>query len=432
MKVRFVYPKFQRHAEAHPELLEHVPCNEYFGPPSLGIASLAAVTPGSWDVDFRDDRVEDVGLDDTDVDLVAISTFTASARRALELADAFRARGRKVVLGGIFPSLVPDEASPHADSVVVGEGDGIWPTVLADVAAGQLKPRYADAAPTDLSSLPLPRVDLYLAKENQRYRPDDYPVQVSRGCPLSCMACALPRSMGRRIRELPVDHVLGQVRQLAAHGKLASFTEDTSFFVGSGVSRRFGEMLEQLADRVGVGHVSYVGISMPMILTTPPSLFASLRKAGVMMFYLVGGFDPVTQQAFTGRDPKALRRAFDAIRKAQDEGVEPYTSFLVGNDDDDEGVFDRMLEFADRAKIRKAEFAILTPYPGTPVWDRFVQEGRIIDRDWSHYNDANVVFRPRNMSSERLLQGYLHLWREFYRPRQALRGLDREARTIQF
>ena len=124
MKVRFVYPRFNRHAEAHPELREHVPCNEYFGPPSLGIACLAAVTPPSWELDFRDDRLEDVGLDDDGIDLVAISCFTPSGKRAMELADAFRARGKQVVMGGIFPTMVPEEADRARRRRRAGRGRG--------------------------------------------------------------------------------------------------------------------------------------------------------------------------------------------------------------------------------------------------------------------------------------------------------------------
>src|ERR1019366_6639093 len=152
----------------------------------------------------------------------------------------------------------------------------------------------------------------------------------------------------------------------------------------------------------------------------------------IRRFYLVGGFDPITQGAFTGKDPRAESRALAAVRKAIDLGIEPYTSFLVGNEDDDEGTFDRMLAFADTAGIRKAEFAILTPYPGTPIWTRFLEEGRILTFDWSKYNDANVVFRPKRLTPERLLEGYLYLWREFYRSRGALADLGREERTIQF
>jgi radical SAM superfamily enzyme YgiQ (UPF0313 family) len=431
VKVRFVYPRFQRHAQAHPELLDCVPCNEYFGPPSLGIACLAAVTPSHWQIDFRDDRVEDVGLDD-ELDLVAISTFTPSAKRALELADAFRARGRKVILGGIFPTMMPELASQHADSVVMGEGDGIWPEILSDVENGTLRRFYRESTPFDLSTAPLPRVDLYLSKEGSRYRPDDYPVQVSRGCPLSCSACALPESMGKKLRPYPIEHVVGQIEQLASRGKLASLTEDTSLFLFSGMQRKFAEIMDRMADRPGGSSLSYLGISMPMILAAPAAMLDRIRRAGVNMFYLVGGFDPVSIHAFTGENPGAYQRAVDSIAKAFDHGIEPYTSFLVGNDEDNEGTFDRMLSFAEKTGLRKAEFAILTPYPGTPVWRRLSAENRIFDYDWSHYNDANVVFRPKQMTEKRLLEGYLYLWREFYRPRQTLREGSYIERTIQF
>ena len=431
MRLRFVYPRFARHAQAHPQLRKYVPCNEYIGPPSLGIACLAAVTPPEWELDFRDDRLEDVGLDD-DVDLVAISCFTPSGARAMELADAFRARGKKVVMGGIFPTMMPEVVAPHTDAIVLGEGEGVWHEVLRDAARGSLAPRYRETVPVDLETLPLPRIDLYTDKEGAAFAPDDYPVQLSRGCPLACDACAIPCTAGRKMRHLPQEHVLGQIDQLAARGKLASLTEDTSFFFGSGTMRRFGELLDALAIRESQAQISYVGISMPMILATPEAYFHRLRAAGVRMFYLVGGFDPITRGAFTGRDPKQYARARAAVQKAHDLGIEPYTSFLVGNEDDDEGTFDRMLEFADAAKIRKAEFAIFTPYPGTPAWTRLLAEGRITSFDWSLYNDANVVFRPKNLTEDQLLEGYLYLWREFYRPRQGLRDLGREERTIQF
>ena len=430
-RLRFVYPRFRRHADVHPELREAVPCNEYFGPPSLGIACLAAVTPEGWDIDFRDDRVEDVGLDDPP-DLVAISCFTPAGVRGMELADRFRAAGSKVVMGGIFPTTRPDEAGEHCDAVVVGEGEAVWPEVLRDAAAGALKPRYRAGASMPLGELPLPRVDLYVAKENEAYRPDDYPVQLSRGCMLTCSACAIPASMGRKVRSYEGDHVRGQIAQLERYGKLASLTEDTSFFPGSPQQRAFSDMLDFAIERgVEVG-VSYVGISMPMILAQSPQLFARLRAGGIRMFYLVGGFDPITRGAFTGRDPKNRQRALDAIRRCHDEGIEPYTSFLVGNDGDDEGTFDRMLELADEAGIAKAEFAIRTPYPGTPDFESLFRAGRLLHTDWSRYNDANVVFQPAKMSPERLLEGYLELWRGFYRSRTELAALDHRERTIQF
>ena len=430
MKVLFVYPRFQRHAEANPELRRFVPMNEYLGSPSLGIAAVAATTPAHWEVEFWDDRLEPANRP-TDADIVAFSFFTPAASRAFELAQYFRAQGKTVVAGGIFPSLMPAEAAPHFDALVVGEGDWLWPRLLADYERGVLHPIYRADEGSALEALPLPRVDLYLDKEGESFRPDDYPVQISRGCALSCHACALPTSMGHTLREVPLDHVLGQLAQLGDAGKLACLTEDTSWFPGR-ANHRLRELFRRMAAGEGGARISYIGTSMPMILHTPVAAFAEAKAAGVDMFYLVGGFDPITMRAFTGKDAKALQRAKDAIAKAFDVGIEPYTSFLIGLDDDDLGTVDRMLEFAALSGIRKAEFAVFTPYPGTPSWHRLLGQKRILHRDWSKYNDANVVFQPAQMTVDQLHQAYLRLWREFYADKGHFKSLPVAERTIQF
>lgn len=429
MKVLFIYPRFERHAQSNPELRSVVPMKEYLGSPSLGIASVAATTPPGWEVEYRDDRVEDADRP-TDADVVALSFFTPAATRALELADRFRAAGRTVVAGGIFPTLMPDEVQPHVDAVVIGEGESVWAELLADMERGALRTRYSGAC--DPSLLPAPRLDLYFGSETDTFRPDDYPLQVSRGCPLQCAACALPTSMGRTMRALPLSHVLATARQIVAGGRRACLTEDTSWLPGTVGAKRLSELLEWLAANDNPLTISYVGISMPMILAAPDRWFAQAKRAGVDMFYLVGGFDPVTTRAFTGRDPRALQRAEAAIARAWDHGIEPYTSFLIGNDDDDEGTVDRMLEFASRTRIRKAEFAIFTPYPGTPAWRALVGQDRILTREWRRYNDANVVFRPRAFTPDGLRDAYLRLWRDFYAARPQSAALGDAERTIQF
>jgi len=431
MKVLFVYPRFQRHADAHPELREHVPMNEYLGSPSLGIASLAANTPPGWEIEMRDDRLRPAD-GPTDADLVALSFFTPAAVRGLELARAFRAQGKLVVAGGIFPTMMPDEVAPHVDAVVVGEGEALWPRILEDAARGALRPRYVGTGTVDVERLPVPDLSLYFAQEGPGFQPDDYPLQISRGCPLTCHACALPTSMTRQLRVFPLEHVVGQLEQIRRAGRRACLTEDTSWFPNSQAKRRLGELFEHVIEAGSEAPISYVGISMPMILCTAPSFFETARRAGVTMFYLVGGFDPITTRAFTGRHPKALERARAAVAKCLDAGIEPYTSFLLGGDDDDVGTVDRMLEFAEAAGIRKAEFAIATPYPGTPQWSQLVAQDRILTRDWSRYNDANVVFRPARMTPEELTEGYLRLWRGFYADRSDLGALSEAERTIQF
>ena len=431
MKVLFVYPRFNRHAEDHPGLRQHVPMNEYLGSPSLGIAALAAITPEHWEVEFRDDRLEDA-LRPTDADLVALSFFTPAATRGLELAEGFRAMGHPVVAGGIFPTAMPELVGASVDAVVVGEGEASWGRVLRDVERGQLRPIYRAEEAVCLDALPVPDLGVYFREECDGFHPDDYPLQISRGCPLACDACLLPTSMTKRLRTFPLEQVVGQLDQIRLAGKRACLTEDTSWFPG----QRGRRLLEELLDHViaaGIrAPISYIGISMPMILATPQRLLEKAEAAGVDMFYLVGGFDPVTRGAFTGQSPRMRQRALDAIAKAWDAGIEPYTSFLLGGDQDDLGTVDRMLEFANASAIRKAEFAIATPYPGSPQWARLNEEGRILTRRWSLYNDANVVFEPAQMSPDELIEGYLRLWREFYRSRQGLASLSTYDRTIQF
>jgi radical SAM superfamily enzyme YgiQ (UPF0313 family) len=429
MKILFVYPRFQRHAQAHPELLDVVPMNEYLGSPSLGIACLAAVTPPHVTIELRDDRLTPADRP-TDADLVAFSFFTPAATRAFELARYFRAQGKPTVAGGVFPTAMPDVAAEHFDCVVEGEGEGAWLALLKDYEGGELKPRYtAQARPVE--SLPAPDVSLYLRQEQGHFRPDDYPVQLSRGCPLSCHACILPASMGSGLRTFTLSQVIAQLELLAAHGKRACLTEDTSWLPGRG-QRLLLELFEHLARSGSPARISYVGISMPMLLAAQPRLLEAARRAGVTMFYLVGGFDPITMRAFTGKEPQALERAHRAIARCHDAGIEPYTSFLYGLDDDDEGTVDRMLEFAAGAKIRKAEFAIFTPYPGTPSWRRLEREGRILSRDWYRYNDANVVYRPAKLTPDQVTAGYLKLWRNFYADKRHFLQAAQDERTIQF
>jgi radical SAM superfamily enzyme YgiQ (UPF0313 family) len=430
MKVLMVYPGFERHAQAHPVLKDWVPMNEYLGSPSLGLAMIAAHTPAGIEIEYRDDRLEPATRP-TDADVVALSFFTPAATRAFQIADYFRDLGKTVVAGGIFPTAMPQECLQHFDAVVLGEGERLWPKILEDIRLDHLHPIYSEEAAIPLDDSSLPKLSMYFGTEREGFRPDDYPVQLSRGCPLKCQACILPVSMRGSIREYSIPNALSQLWQLKKAGKRACLTEDTSWFPGR-PSNQLKALFRAMIDDGLEASISYIGISMPQLLVAGDEVLRLAREAGVTMFYLVGGFDPITTRAFTGADDKALTRAYKAIERAHSFGIVPYTSFLIGNDGDDLKTADRMLEFAARSGIEKAEFAIFTPYPGTPSWERLNQEGRILSRDWHRYNDANVVFEPAQMTAIELEDAYLSLWRRFYSDKGHFAQADQAERTIQF
>lgn len=434
MHVTFIYPSFERHAKSHPVLLEYVPCDEYLGSPSLGIAQLASVTPDDVTIKFIDDRITPFDPYREEADLFALSFFTPAAMRGMEIGRALLARGKKVVMGGIFPSMMPGEVAASCTSVVIGEGEPVWKDILNDARHDTMKPVYRATEPFDLATAAPPKIDLYIDAEKPAMQMDDYPLQASRGCPLSCFACALPGVMGKKFRFFSEDTNIQAALNLYARNKRICITEDTSFLFLGGARRRFKKFLLDLWERTDHApiRVSYMGISMPMVLSLEDDFMEIIRRVGIRRFYLVGGFDPITQKAFGTGDREALGKAELVIKRCHEYGIEPYTSMLVGTELDDEAVFDRMLEFGNATGLEKTEFAIATPYPGTPAWHQMAAENRLLHRNWTKYNDANVVFRPKHMNPERLQEGYLYLWKEFYRTRQHLRGLDHDQCTIQF
>lgn len=431
MRICLVAPAYRRHAESNPELADLLPLAGYLGAPTAAVPILAGMTPPEHELVFVDDRIEAVPFDEP-FDLAALTVFTPAAARAVEIAEGFRAGGVPVVAGGLLPSVLPEALAPHVDAVCVGEGEPVWGEIVADAAAGRLRRVYRAAGPFDLGGLPPPRFDLLFAKEGpQGYHSVgaageitvDYPLQISRGCPLACPTCVLPAQAGSDIRFADRDWLADCFRALKhpAGRRYVALTEDTSALRVMGLG---DAVAERLAACAGLGpRVSYVGASPAQVRTAAAGFFELLRRLETVSVYLVCGFDPLSRAAMAGADRRAEARFLAAVRRLGDEGLGVYASFAVGHDEHDEGVFDRVLELCRVAGIDTAEFAILTPYPGTPLWRQLNAEDRILTRDWWHYNDANPTFRPARLTPDRLRAGYLHLWREFYRdhpPRHAV------------
>jgi radical SAM superfamily enzyme YgiQ (UPF0313 family) len=365
--------------------------------PPLSLPLLAGLTPQDVDVRLIDENVEKTDLD-APADWVAISCMTASAPRAYEIADAFRLRGIPVVMGGIHPTVMPDEASAHADAVVVGEAEPVWREILEDLAGNRLKPRYENYGLADLKGMPLPRRDLL---RGERYITINV-VQTARGCPNGCSFCSVSAVSGRHYRFRPIPEVIEEVRSLRGW---VGFVDDNIV----GHSRRAKELFEALIPLkirwVGQGDLS---------MARDRELMALAARSGCQaMFMGLESLSPENLRA-TSKRPNIGLDISRAIHKIHKAGIEIIGSFVLGLDGDDRGVFKRTAEFAKAHKLVAAQFSVLTPFPGTVVRRELEQEGRIADHDWCQYTMSNVVFTPRHMTARELQEGQRATYRSFY------------------
>jgi len=388
----------------------------FFRLPCLTLLQLAALTPPGWEVELVDEKVDALDLE-AGADLVGITAMTCNAPRAYAIADAFRRRKIPVVLGGMHPSSLPEEAAAHADAVVVGEAEGLWPRVLADFERGALRPRYRRVGPPpDLRGQPWLDWELF---RDKRYLPVHF-IETTRGCPFDCEFCAVTTAFGGRYRNRPVPEVLAELRQLRPfEGRFVM--KNVVFFVDDNIlsNRAHTKALLEGIKGMGLRWLSHASVN----LADDPEILRLCQESGCMGVLI--GFETLAPETMRsiGRKSRLQRDYLDAIQKIHDHGIGIDGSFVVGFDTDDEGVFDRTLEFVTRAKIEAPYFSILTPYPGTRLYDRMEAEGRITSRDWSRYDTSQVVFRPKTMTPDQLLEGYYRLFRESYRLPNILRRL---------
>lgn len=366
--------------------------------PPLVLPLLAALTPPDVEVRLVDENVEQVNTDAA-ADWVAITSMTASAPRAYAIADAFRERRIPVVMGGIHPTVLPDEAATHADAVVIGEAEPVWGQVLADLAADRLRARYPHVGYPDLVGLPRPRRELLLV---ERYLTTNI-VQTARGCPNACAFCTVSTVSGRRYRFRPVPEVVEEVRSLA--GGWVGFVDDNI----AGHAGRAKELFEALIplQRRWIGQAD-------LTIARDPELLSLAVRSGCQAVFM--GLESLSEENLraTHKAPNLGTDMSAAIAAVHKAGIEIIGSFVLGLDGDDRGVFRRTVEFAQRHKLVAAQFAVLTPFPGTEIRRQLEGEGRIVDHDWSHYTMGNVVFRPRHMAELELRAGQRYAYGRFY------------------
>jgi radical SAM superfamily enzyme YgiQ (UPF0313 family) len=380
----------------------------FFRMPCLGLLKVAALTPPGWQITIVDEKVEPLDLNQ-EADLVGISAMTTTVQRAYEIADHFRQRGIKVVMGGMHVSSLPSEAEAHCDSVVVGEAEGLWPELLRDFESRQLKSIYFrnDALPA-LAGLPTPDWNLY---KNKNYLPVHF-VETTRGCPMDCEFCAVTTAFGGQYRNRPQEEVLAELRGLTPFDRGAFSLKNCVFFIDDNIisNRAYArEFLTRITDL----KLNWFG-QASVNIARDPEILKLCRQSGCKGLFM--GFESLSPKtiAAMGKRVNHPDQYPEIVQKIHDQGIGIDGSFVFGFDNDDEGVFDRTLEFVLKAKIEVTYFSILTPYPGTRLHQRLTREDRILTSDWSLYDANHVVFKPNTLTADQLLEGYYRVFKEVY------------------
>ena len=393
--------------------------------PSLGLLYLAAVTPAGHELAYFEAPSEAELPEDLErFDLVAVSTFSAQAFEAYRVADRLRARGVLVAIGGLHATARPEEASAHADWVCVGEGERVWPRIVAAaesrVPAGApvrkgapIEPgrgeilRARDHGPIDVAALPVPRYDLLGTRQYNRIT-----VQTSRGCPWRCDFCASTVMLSERYRRRPVEHVLRDVRAVLAlyPGAFIELADDNTF-----VDKAWGKALLRGLEPLGVRWFTETDVSV----ADDPELLDLLARSGCRQ--LLVGLESPAREALVGVEARAdfkARRAPDngrAIRAIQSRGITLNGCFVLGLDRDGPEVFDAVERFALEHGLFEVQVAVLTAFPGTPLLERLEREGRVLEPGrWDLCTLFDVNYAPARMSPKQLRGGLRRLSARLY------------------
>ncbi len=391
MKISFVIPRWPKDS-----FWDVIP----FKFPWLSTSLLAGLTPSHHQIQIIDESLSEIDFDQ-EVDLVAITAITPLAPRGYEIADEFRRRRKRVVIGGIHASWLPWEAKAHADSVAIGEADEVWGEILRDAEKGTMKPFYQQKERTDLNRLPMARRDLLPSRGYLFHNL----IQTTRGCPYDCEFCSVTALHGRTYRVRPVSEVEREIQSLERSKAYIFFVDDN--LVGSlSHAKELLTMLSQYRLRwVSQG---------PIHIAEDEEMVSLMAKAGCHGLFI--GFESLREEnlRLMGKRINRIETYERGIQRLHDAGIGVYASFVFGYDYDDPSVFDEFLEFAERNRIEGAFLPILTPFPGTRIYQRLKQEGRILTEDWSKYDMATVVFQPKRMTVEELQEGFWRVNRSFY------------------
>jgi radical SAM superfamily enzyme YgiQ (UPF0313 family) len=373
----------------------------------LSLLTVAAENPPDVETQIVDEQVDDIPWDEA-FDLVGITCMTAAAPRAYEIAARFRERGVPVVLGGMHPTLCPDEAGQHADAIVVGEAEGVWPEVLSDAKAKRLRGIYRNPTPPDLAALkPLPRHLL-----DRRSYATVQAVQATRGCPHGCDFCSVSAFSHRTQRQRPIPDVTREIAALP--GRFFVFADD-NLVADRDYARRLFEALAPLKKR----WITQATLSM----AEDRCLLKVAADAGCLGVFVGLETFSATNLEAVSKSCNRVTRYREWTRRFHEHGIGVEAGLVFGFPGDRPSVFARTLRLLEELEVDVILVSIFTPLPGTPRFAALNE--RLLDRNWAHYDFHHVVFEPSAMSVESLQAGHDWITREFYRPWRIVRRVWR-------
>jgi radical SAM superfamily enzyme YgiQ (UPF0313 family) len=369
--------------------------------PTLALTSFAATTPQHWTVRYWDENLLDGRPPFAPMPEVAgITVHLTFAKRAFELARWYRSRGSKVVLGGLHVLSCPEECAPHADALAVGDGVQLWPRILEDVELGRLQPRYTATYETDYCLDPPPRRSI-LPRSSFLTTTS---LIATRGCHNRCGFCYLSTE------GLRMPYRMRDPRQVAA--EFAADGQPYGVFIDNNLGSKPAYLRELCHALRPLEKIWSAAVSIDV--TDDPSLVRTMALAGCTGVFV--GFESLTDKNLADarkKTPKANDYA-RRVRLFHENGIQVNGSFVLGFDHDRKDVFMRTAEWIEENRLECATFHILTPYPATPLFRQMEAEGRLLHRDWSLYDTAHAVFRPKNMSPEELANGYAWMYQRLF------------------
>jgi radical SAM superfamily enzyme YgiQ (UPF0313 family) len=375
--------------------------------PQLALYILQGLTPPQHEVKIIEEEAENIDLEQ-ECDLVGISCMTSNAPRSYELCKEFKKRGKTVIIGGVHPTILPDEALQYADCVVVGEAEGVWETLLTDFQNNNLKKIYHDPAP-DLGKY-VPKDFKKLIKKRLF---NIFPIMTTRGCPYNCDFCCVTNLFGKKIRHIPIENV---VRDIQESGSNSFMFLDDNIIGDTKYAKALFRAIKPLK-------VKWVGQASISLLVNDTELIQLAAESGCKALFF--GIESVSvEQLKTIRkaikDIDLLESAFKKIKKMR---ILIHASMVFGFDNDTKQTFNETVQLLIKNKVSTVSFNILTPYPGTKIHEDLKKENRLINTDWKYYDHSTVVFKPMNMTPYELQSGNVNAKKRFYSMMSILKRL---------